>query len=343
MGNRAVAAVARRPDRFATVTFTDGSTGVGTCLHCPDAPCVQFSDAEVDADVGISSNHYPSKPTCIFGAITWDPDQHVPVVDPDACIGCGVCLGRCPVGAIRLDEGVAEVLTGASEVFELRSDCTREEFGRLQADLRDAAAPACSNVASNLMMEQMPVIARSLQTKNDAGLSYRLLARNLLLTLGTPAKAAPPGNTNFRVELVFRERGGPALAEVDSGDAMLDAIRRLLADYAIVRNGRYGDPPRHIGAFLVCAEFPNKRVDMYEVIGNIREFLGFEIQTLPLAMLVILAGYGFPVGELDFAGKFLLSRKRKHLIGDTTEILGGCMPDNPGKHFGAGDLKAREV
>ena len=31
------------------------------------------------------------------------------VVDSTKCVGCGVCEGTCPVGAIKVEDGVAKV------------------------------------------------------------------------------------------------------------------------------------------------------------------------------------------------------------------------------------------
>ncbi len=40
---------------------------------------------------------------CVAGAVKRNPDTFAMEVDPDACIGCGLCERYCPAGMIRLD------------------------------------------------------------------------------------------------------------------------------------------------------------------------------------------------------------------------------------------------
>jgi len=50
-----------------------------------------------------SCAHIPCVYNCPVGAITYNEKLGTPVVDQDACIGCGLCTNVCPFGGIRLD------------------------------------------------------------------------------------------------------------------------------------------------------------------------------------------------------------------------------------------------
>jgi ferredoxin len=328
-----IAHVRRAPDRFAQITLADGAVGEATCLNCPDSPCVSLLEAELDSDVGVATNRYHSKNVCVFGALSWDVDNRVPYVDSPACTGCGACLARCPVGAIRLHEGgVAQVNTGASPLF-IETTFNSGAFEAVRNKATETTSAQCSTHATSRVLDQLGTIMAALAAHWDPGLGRRLLARNLLLALGMPAHAAPPGNTNYRLELVFLDDGRLTLAEVDTGEGMLDAVRRLLANYAIATS-RFGVDRDSTAAAIICAEFPNKRRDVYELVDNVRERLGVAIHVVPLAFLILAAAYGFRHDQVRLSDRFLLSREDRDTLEDVIAILGGCAPKTTSRYFG---------
>jgi carbon-monoxide dehydrogenase iron sulfur subunit len=50
------------------------------CRHCEDAPCLE---------------------ACITGAMHRDPETGTVLSDPDACVGCWMCVMVCPLGAVN--------------------------------------------------------------------------------------------------------------------------------------------------------------------------------------------------------------------------------------------------
>jgi Na+-translocating ferredoxin:NAD+ oxidoreductase RNF subunit RnfB len=94
-------------DEHTAVMLADGRAGAGSCLGCGNAPCMEKDDTELvlfgalDAFPGD-----PNRDVCPTKAITWDNEKAVAVVVPDNCIGCGLCISRCPYGAISLVAGL---------------------------------------------------------------------------------------------------------------------------------------------------------------------------------------------------------------------------------------------
>jgi Fe-S-cluster-containing dehydrogenase component len=74
--------------RISSITFIEGTYSlpyncITTCRQCADAPCLA---------------------SCPVKAISRGKGEtKVVVIDRDKCIGCGVCIGACPFGAMRFD------------------------------------------------------------------------------------------------------------------------------------------------------------------------------------------------------------------------------------------------
>ena len=71
---------------------------------------------------------------CPFGAITIDPKKGLPVVDPDKCQSCGVCIASCP-------KGVLEMLPVNAEIT-LR--CRNPERGKAVMDVCSMGCIGCT-------------------------------------------------------------------------------------------------------------------------------------------------------------------------------------------------------
>ncbi|WP_134773004.1 4Fe-4S binding protein [Ornithinimicrobium flavum] len=96
---------------FAPLQMLDGSTA--QCWRCADAPCTWFTPQEVARHIPAPLSLNPDRLVCPTDALSIKVGE-APVIDPDRCIGCGLCVTRCPVGAIHLDPATSEAQVGAA-------------------------------------------------------------------------------------------------------------------------------------------------------------------------------------------------------------------------------------
>ena len=86
-----------------TILLQDGRSGVGCCLACIDPPCIQSHQFSAAGSTILADfPQYPNTELCPTGAITIDAESQRAQVNALTCIGCGLCVVRCPYGAIHL-------------------------------------------------------------------------------------------------------------------------------------------------------------------------------------------------------------------------------------------------
>lgn len=222
----------------------------------------------------------PSPDVCPTRAIRWDAETAAAFVNSSDCIGCGLCVSRCPYGAIRLADGKAAqvqralegdlVIAGPGEGVHPRPD----RRGRIAA-LDAPAAAALPETVAKLEDDRM-----------------MLLVRNLLNEIGLNARTRRRGDPNMRIDAAgFSRSGRPFVAEIEMGAEVLESPRALLEDVAILHS-RYGYPVSDIDPVSIILAFPNMRSEYYRVIRDIEKVLDLRCRTITLAALVALLWNG---------------------------------------------------
>lgn len=266
--------------RPTVVRLLDGREGLGSCLGCGTAPCMEKDPSELVLAGELDA--YPGDPSldvCPTRAIVWDRGRSVAAVT-DECIGCGLCVVRCPYGAIQLVDGrVARVETADPNRLVTRSETegTHPEPTRTGV-LATLDAPAAAG---------LPASVSGLQDARSG-----LLVRNLLHEVGLNARVRRRGDTNMRIDAVGQSRSGrPFVAEIELTPAVLESPRALLEDVAVLHS-RYGFAVDDIDPLSVVLVLPKVRSEYYRVIHDIERVLNLRCRTITLGALVALVWTG---------------------------------------------------
>lgn len=279
-----------------TVALADGRAGAGSCLGCGSAPCMEKDESELtlfgtlDAFPGD-----PSRDVCPTKAIRWDSENAVASVVVADCIGCGLCVSRCPYGAISMADGLTASVETTDPDGLVVVGATKGEHPKVNRSGQIARmdAPAASN---------LPATVGAL----DDGRTT-LLVRNLLNEVGLNARTRRRGDTNVRIDAVgFSRSERPFVAEIETGAGVLESPRALLEDVAVLHS-RYGYVVDGIDPVSIILSFPNVRSEYYQVIRDIEKVLGLRCRTVTVGALVALLwnfsrldgfdGNAFTVGE----------------------------------------------
>jgi Fe-S-cluster-containing hydrogenase component 2 len=218
----------------------------------------------------------PSRDVCPTRAIRWDGERSTAFVVAEDCIGCGLCISRCPYGAISLIHGMtARVETEDPGGFVV--------VGPVKGEHPDAKR--CGQIATldSPAAANLPLAVEALDDPRTT-----LLVRNLLNEVGLNARTRRRGDTNVRIDAVgFSRHERPFVAEIETGAGVLECPRALLEDVAVLHS-RYGYAVNGIDPVSVILSFPNVRSDYYQVIRDIEKVLGLRCRTITIGALIAL-------------------------------------------------------
>lgn len=328
----------RSGGEFGSLVSSGGKVATASCIHCPDSPCVHLSDEEIQSETDVKVTHNPNDSICTFDAIEWLQEDQSPQINTSRCVGCGACIGRCPVGAIRANRRGKAALRekeAPGEVFKGSDSIKVEEFRRHLEQIKSRTAVSLTQNEVQRTIHNFESVLEGLRENPGHGSVESLLARNLLSAIGFTAKAGNPGDVNSRLDLIFTladDKTG--LVEIETNtEKLLNSPRRLLTSYASIRR-RQDIPPEKLEVFAFWAKFPNARQDVFEVIENIRSRVGLKIRTVPLCLLYLLAIHGYQPGDIDLTNGFLISRDKKSVLEDSFRQLGVTPPADTHNYFG---------
>lgn len=259
------------------VMLSDGRAGAGSCLGCGNVPCMEKDASELalfgtlDAFPGD-----PSRDVCPTKALTWDSEKAVAVVTAESCIGCGLCISRCPYGAISLIEGLTAKVETSDPDSLVVAAVVKSEHPEVKRSGQIATldAPAAAN------------LSETVGSLEDA--RTNILIRNLLHEVGLNARTRRRGDTNIRIDAVgFSRQQRPFVAEIETGVGVLESPRALLEDVAVLHS-RYGYAVDGIDPVSIILAFPNVRSEYYQVIRDIEKILGLRCRTVTVGALVAM-------------------------------------------------------
>lgn len=274
-------------DSLAVIHLSNGAKTVGSCLRCPFPPCQLYGTDEVANDYFKEFPADTSTKVCPTDALQVDTNSGAPTIMRDKCMCCGLCVARCPVQAITLSIDGAQVNDSENEFFRFTGSPVNGALVRAVIH-QYRSVPTDGQVADIEFVAH--VYDRIVDTTIESYPQFpNLFARNLMLSLNVPFHIRRLGDTNMRIDSVFKSgENRLGVAEIEYSDgAILDAPRDILDDCAVLY-ARYRIPIETIDPLIVSLRFPNKRSEYWQVIKDISEVLGIRIASITIGALVIL-------------------------------------------------------
>ncbi|MFI3297647.1 MAG: 4Fe-4S binding protein [bacterium] len=295
-------------DGFSGLIFDTGNIERGVCIHCDSKLCVQYLPNELESKLFASFPHNTSNRVCPTDAIKISDDGSV-YIDETNCIVCGLCLYRCPTAAIQLD--IANKRCSINTESQHKVISTKEDQSLAIRDYQKLP----QNISFNSITEEFAIFyTSSLQNKSIKTTDIsEILVRNSLLNLGVICNTNASGNNHIRIEF-FAESGKSIIvgeSNIKNSDS-LAVTRRILDDLSVLI-GRYGFSQEQIIPLAVLNGLPNKRTDYYEVIEDVKNVLGIQINTITYHILFILNLFCLNV-DAECLAKFIVTRDTSTLL-----------------------------
>lgn len=272
------------PGSPATHYFYNGNEYQGTCLGCVNARCMHFDETDVECSEveNFPCDHILN--VCPVDAITWDYDAGSPIIDNQKCIYCGICMRRCPVGAIYFD-GDIKVNTASNAITkEVKADAES-----IKAQNKQLVSIIEKPHGGVLIQESDKLLDAVYDKLTHIRNNYHNpIGRNLLIALGCRSAMRRIGDVYTRMDAVYSASDGSfGAVEIEFGRDTLDASRGILDDIAVLYT-RYGIDKKDNTALVICLQLPNARQGYWQVVKDTNAVEGIRINTLTIGALMIL-------------------------------------------------------
>ncbi len=281
------------PNRIVTkqgmvskIQFTNREEYPASCINCTDRPCCHYAVSEVSAS---SIPDFPADKVsnvCAVGAIEYNEKSGFPQIHKELCIACGVCMRRCPAGAISLLDGyVPYIETGKAKylVGDASEKDHNETIALFRKTKRDGSCVDTIDSKITTLFERFQGVLSKASDRTS-----NILARNLLLAIGADAVVGRKGNNHIRMDIIYSDRNiSQGVAEVEFGqEAVLNAPRDMLDSIAVLTS-RYSWSKQQVRPIIITDKLPNRRSEYWHVIHDINQVLNIKIETVSIFALYL--------------------------------------------------------
>ena len=270
------------------ILLSNGKGCPGTCIRCAGTPCMKFEDNEIKLE---HLSQFPadmSRDACPTNAISWPYEESAPIIDQELCIGCGICVARCPTKAIYFKtDGSAAVHSQQHDLYV--ENKTEDDNRKTETTIKIFQALPWANPMKVDSDEIMHIMFNTLQNETSAlmGNAPNLLLRNLLIVLGIRSAIRRTGDTNIRMDIILEGKDSSVcgVGEIEFGIDLLNTPRNSLDNIAVF-SSRY--KMRNLLPIIFPLVLPNQRSEYWQVIKDIKAVLNIEVRTVTLGALLIL-------------------------------------------------------
>ncbi|MGX5174911.1 4Fe-4S binding protein [Aliikangiella sp. IMCC44653] len=286
----------------AKLTMSDSSEIESSCLNCKDMNCIKRENTVIVFEELQSSQSDKICPTDAIGMT----DSGEVRVDRELCIGCGLCISACPIGAIYLDSKFKAVVN-----YNLSNISITKSAVTLTEDIFTYKNPAIienDKIFSNIISSISSLISKT-NTIN------RLVCKSLQLA-GVETYFTRQGDINIRMDGIGLVDKKFVLIEAEL-TANLDSPRDILDDVAVFCS-RYNIKKENTIGAIVLPELPNKRTEFWELLTDIKSVVDVNISVIPLSVLLMIVWNRKKLALNDFyLDKNLMSAREK-----LTKVIG---------------------
>jgi ferredoxin len=274
----------------AKLIFEDFSEQDSVCIHCNEFSCIK-NDNELDSFLDLkNSQNYNICPT---DAIKMSYSGIIEV-DNEACIGCGLCVTSCPVGAIYLNKNHVAVINYDSDEIHYTNSSISFKNQNIQYE-------------NEVIRESEEHLSHIIKRIND--MDFKITTINSLVFTGLnklnlPTYLTRVGDVNTRMDAVGLYDDKNVVIEIELS-ANLDSPRDVLDDVAVFCSRNSVDKNNVSGA-IVLPEFPNKRTEFWELISDIKDVVDVDISVIPLTAILLFLWHRKDIKLEDF----LLGREK---------------------------------
>ena len=272
------------PNKKSVANFKDGTKCSISCLNCKNSLCMKYLESEISFERVPTFSSDTNNNVCPVNAIKWNSETESPEIEQDKCIKCGLCMKRCPVGAIYCDTSV-KVNTEKSIMQEFASPDEPKE--RLQKEQIEVMRKIPKT--GILFIEKEDLLNEIYEKlSNIRHETHNIIVRNILLGLGCSCAIRRIGDVYTRMDAIYNSGTNSIGAmEIEFGKDTLDASRGILDDIAVLHT-RYNIPKEQNNPLVVCLQLPNARQGYWQVVKDIKVVENIKINTISIGALLIL-------------------------------------------------------
>lgn len=277
----------------AQLVFSNGCSCISSCIGCADEPCRILTNDERTIDGLNVFAGDTSSSLCPVNAITWDTALEVPDINPATCIGCGLCVSRCPVGAISVRDNVAVVAT--ADPASSSSCLSTTSFSGGQLLQREQVALIPKYELKEPILDDAEVFRVSTALSKASDTIQKTAVRSVLVAARCSVSLSRKGDVHTRMDGTYSTLDGArGSLEVEFGLDSLEAVRASLDDVAVL-NSRYDLRKSEQTPFVVCGELPRERQGYWQVVRDIHRVLDMKVRTATVGALLLLVWNSKPL------------------------------------------------